>query len=164
MDDTTQQELELFSAEPRNKGGRPRVWTEERIEQWARDLEEWSKQDDAIVYTDFFTDRDYDSMVGRKLCALSTRFRSASKAALQRIGSRREKGMLTKNFEARGVIYSSRMYNPYLNDAKTKEIERDEYARARARRRADIDELKEARKAGDKDLVEIIKARIQNDK
>ena len=106
--------------------GAPIKWNEEKIKELADELIEWSKTDEALCYGDFFLEKDLHPKLGSELASCSDNFRLVSDQAKLRIGYRRERGALKRDFDSATVARVSRLYDPEY-DAFCKQQLKDEY-------------------------------------
>ena len=93
--------------------GRPTEWTEERIEQEAKDLIKWSEQTDVLVLEEFglYREPPYIRAVMYKLAEKNDNFRNALLIAKERIRSRRESGATLGKYNASCMQFTHGFYD-----------------------------------------------------
>lgn len=120
---------EQLANELLKKGGRPLVWTDEKIEVEAQALEEWSKLPTSLTIDGFSIDRPdpYSTQQLYGVAEKSERLTESIIRAKQRLSNRREGGGLEGKLEA-GLVgktltfYNSR-YAEHILEMKAKEGE-----------------------------------------
>lgn len=97
----------------KKRSGRPEEWTSERIEIEAIDLEQWSKQNDALILEEFglYRNPPYVRAQMYDLGHKNKRFSSALVVARERIRSRREKGAVVGEFNSSVMQFTHAFYD-----------------------------------------------------
>jgi len=143
MKEELQEELAAQAIGTKNPMGRPKYWTEERVEELGAEITEWSKTSDAIILGEFATDRDMHPDMLTKLARINpVKFGLSYKAARRRVGARREKGAIQKDLDPRVYMFTARMYDEQLDEHLKKELAEDELIKAQAKIKALKKELK----------------------
>lgn len=90
--------------------------SEASIERISLELVEWSKQEDSLVFRDFYDNKNIPEDAYYRWINTYPILKAAHNLAKGRIGSRREKGVITRKYEASSIIGSMPMYDKEWKD------------------------------------------------
>ena len=136
MHEKDQKELDDLCICSTPKMGRPKKWTEEAIKDFADGLLEYAKKNTTLALGGYAAHKRIDPAIYNILTKISLYFLSTYNSAKRIVGERRERGTVLKRFDSGVYRMTARMFDPDLCDAKVREVERDEYAKAIAKVKA----------------------------
>ncbi len=103
--------------------GRPETWTEEKINEFAENITEWSKRSDALMIAEWELDCDFTYAQVEYFRRKSKRFAEAHEQAKKRVGIRRFG--LTTSDKLSERIYLKEQWN-YCVHTRKREDEKDQ--------------------------------------
>ena len=115
------------------KRGRPIKWTNEAIDELAKELLEFAEERTSLVLSSFVLQKRMNPDILSYLAGLSSNFFEALNTARRLIGARRETGTLLKKFEPKTYSMSQRMYDPDWSKHLDAQLSIDELIKAKAK-------------------------------
>lgn len=141
INEDDRQELNELCELSSPKMGRPKVWTDEVIKEFADGLVKYAEEKTSLIVSCYAISCRFDANILNKLAIISPYFRRALITAKRIIGERRETGAILKKLDSKVYGMSQRMYDPEYDAYRLLKLEREELIKAKAKIKALQQEL-----------------------